>query len=172
MTDRISSRHRNYLRVFSSVYVPHMGKDQKKYSQERKRLGIFTYSTYIVPQYKGSYVGNDWWILWISCYIQEICALNEEWIEADKLRGTFQCCKQLIGLPTCAANTCEAVELGRGSKKCTVVRMIKTYCTGWRLWVWMPKNEKPCYEWREGHVILKSLNKDLNQTRLTYVCLN
>jgi hypothetical protein len=53
-----------------------------------------------------------------------------EWTEADKLRGTFQGCKQLIGLPSYAKNGNEQTEFGRGIKKCTVVRMIQKYCTG------------------------------------------
>jgi hypothetical protein len=41
MTDRISSWYTSYLRVFSCVYVQHVGKDKKKMHSEIKKTGHF-----------------------------------------------------------------------------------------------------------------------------------
>lgn len=50
----------------------------------------------------------------VMCGI-EVWGLNEAWKEIDKVHSRF--CKQLIGIPNCAANGFAEMELGRESRR-------------------------------------------------------
>ena len=162
MTDRMSSGHTPVFCEYFGVFMYSTWGWTKKDSPKRKRLGTFSYgwTCNSNPQYKDTYFETIEDLVNLILH-RAIRALNEEWTEAVKLGGIFYGSEQLIGLPSCAANGYKELELCRGSKKRTVVRKVKKCCIGWRLWMWMPKNEKPSYEWREDQVILRSFEKGL-----------
>jgi hypothetical protein len=79
----------------------------------------------------------------------ELWGVYDAWKEIDKIHGRF--CKKIFGVPRCAANGAEEIELGGDSRRGETMRLTLKY---WQIILRMDNQElvKKCYDWQKDNI--------------------